>query len=364
MYGKGSGSQKHSNLFVGNLSAEVTDESLKTAFSQYGGVDSTRVMSKEGKTSGFVKMSDTAGADRAIAALNGTSGLVVKYANFDIGGKREAMDQGSAWPAFGKGAWPAYAPDWGYGGWGKGGWGKGGDFWGGKGGWGKGGKDWWGGMGMGMGGYGMMPAYGMLPPQLPDRNKPEKPEGSPCDNLYIKHLPIGITDEELKKTFEKAGEVSEFRIIRPEFGLEWAALVRMASEAEATKARQTLDDTYPDCSAQPLLVKNQMKNGSAVIDHLYIKNVPLQCTKEKLQSLFEKYGEVKWAKVNPPAMGYKIQNTTGLVQLSSAEACNKAMAELNNKSLALSDIGATMKVRYAVNKESTKDKDKDKPDAA
>ena len=63
------------NIYVGNLSYDVTDDKLRQAFEQHGPVTSARVI-MDGATGrprgfGFVEMDD-ADADKAIAALNGT----------------------------------------------------------------------------------------------------------------------------------------------------------------------------------------------------------------------------------------------------------------------------------------------------
>src|SRR5216110_2161195 len=61
------------NLFVGNLSFDVTADDLLEAFAQYGNVTRAQVVSdrETGRSRGFgfVEMSD--GGDEAIAALNG-----------------------------------------------------------------------------------------------------------------------------------------------------------------------------------------------------------------------------------------------------------------------------------------------------
>ena len=62
-------------LYVGNLSYNVTNESLSTMFSEHGQVDSAQViMDRETNRSqgfGFVEMANSQEADAAIAALNG-----------------------------------------------------------------------------------------------------------------------------------------------------------------------------------------------------------------------------------------------------------------------------------------------------
>jgi len=57
-----------SNLYVGNLSYSVTGDQLKELFSNHGEVKEVRVI--DGKGFGFVEMTDTAGAEKAMEALN------------------------------------------------------------------------------------------------------------------------------------------------------------------------------------------------------------------------------------------------------------------------------------------------------
>lgn len=63
------------NIFVGNLSFNIRDEDLRTAFAKFGQVDSAQVVtdrsSGRSRGFGFVEMPDDEGK-AAIAALNGT----------------------------------------------------------------------------------------------------------------------------------------------------------------------------------------------------------------------------------------------------------------------------------------------------
>jgi len=63
------------NIYVGNLSYDVTDEDLKKAFEAYGQVATANVIkdqySDRSKGFGFVEMPDQAGAQAAISGLNG-----------------------------------------------------------------------------------------------------------------------------------------------------------------------------------------------------------------------------------------------------------------------------------------------------
>lgn len=63
------------NIFVGNLSREVTEDELRQAFEAHGRVSSAAVikdkMTQESRGFGFVEMPDQAEAMAAIQALNG-----------------------------------------------------------------------------------------------------------------------------------------------------------------------------------------------------------------------------------------------------------------------------------------------------
>jgi len=63
------------NIYVGNLSYEVTEEDLKEAFEVFGEVETIRVIKDKytgrSKGFGFVEMPDSADAQSAIDGLNG-----------------------------------------------------------------------------------------------------------------------------------------------------------------------------------------------------------------------------------------------------------------------------------------------------
>jgi len=63
------------NIFIGNLSRQVSDADLREAFEAHGAVASANVIKDkftgESRGFGFVEMADQAQANAAIAALNG-----------------------------------------------------------------------------------------------------------------------------------------------------------------------------------------------------------------------------------------------------------------------------------------------------
>jgi RNA recognition motif-containing protein len=63
------------NIYVGNLSYEVTEEDLKETFAAFGQVESVKIIKDNytgrSKGFGFVEMPDSAGAQSAIEGLDG-----------------------------------------------------------------------------------------------------------------------------------------------------------------------------------------------------------------------------------------------------------------------------------------------------
>jgi RNA recognition motif-containing protein len=65
------------NIYVGNLSYDTTENTLRTLFGEYGEVESVRVItdrySGRSKGFGFVEIASEEAAQEAISALNGRS---------------------------------------------------------------------------------------------------------------------------------------------------------------------------------------------------------------------------------------------------------------------------------------------------
>jgi len=63
------------NIYIGNLSFEVTEEDLRKAFESFGQVESAKIIkdkySGESRGFGFVEMPSAAEAQSAISGLNG-----------------------------------------------------------------------------------------------------------------------------------------------------------------------------------------------------------------------------------------------------------------------------------------------------
>jgi RNA recognition motif-containing protein len=90
-------------LYVGNLAYAVTEQDLKDLFSQSGTVESVAVISdkftSQSKGFGFVEMADTAAADAAIKALDGSE---LKGRNIRVNEAKPREGGGGGGPARGR----------------------------------------------------------------------------------------------------------------------------------------------------------------------------------------------------------------------------------------------------------------------
>jgi len=83
------------NIYLGNLAFSTTEETLETMFSEFGLVESVKVIkdrfSGRPKGFGFIEMPSNSEADQAIKALNGNriDGNFVKVRPADSGGKKK-----------------------------------------------------------------------------------------------------------------------------------------------------------------------------------------------------------------------------------------------------------------------------------
>ena len=82
------------NIYVGNLSYKIKEDSLKAMFDEFGEVESAKIImdrfTGRSKGFGFVEMPDNSEADKAIKALNGKfiEGQNIKVNPANPGGKR------------------------------------------------------------------------------------------------------------------------------------------------------------------------------------------------------------------------------------------------------------------------------------
>jgi RNA recognition motif-containing protein len=89
------------NIYVGNLSYEVTEDDLRAAFAEFGTVESVNLIkdkySGQSKGFGFVEMPDNSEADQAIKALNGAA---LKDRNVKVNQAKPRGDRSSRRPRY------------------------------------------------------------------------------------------------------------------------------------------------------------------------------------------------------------------------------------------------------------------------
>lgn len=82
------------NIYVGNLSRDVTDEDLQQAFEKYGAVESAKVIkdkfSGDSRGFGFVEMPSKDEAQEAMSALDGSE---LKGRNITVNEARPRTDR-------------------------------------------------------------------------------------------------------------------------------------------------------------------------------------------------------------------------------------------------------------------------------
>lgn len=91
---------QHNNLFVGNIGPHMTEAELREIFEKFGTIDACRVSvdmaTGKSKGSGFVRFATQEEAKNAMEALAGQNGMVVKFADHDIG---KGKGKGGGWEA-------------------------------------------------------------------------------------------------------------------------------------------------------------------------------------------------------------------------------------------------------------------------
>jgi RNA recognition motif-containing protein len=88
------------NIYVGNLSYQVKEDSLRSMFEEFGEIESAQVIMDKftgrSKGFGFVEMPSNSEADQAIKALNGkfVEGRNIKVNQANPGGKKSRRSSG------------------------------------------------------------------------------------------------------------------------------------------------------------------------------------------------------------------------------------------------------------------------------
>jgi RNA recognition motif-containing protein len=104
------------------------------------------------------------------------------------------------------------------------------------------------------------------PPVPAMRLKHAGREQAPTGNLYVSSLPRTITEQQIRDTFKKYGEVVRLRLLNQEKSPELRALVELSSKEQAALAVRELDNTSPVFSGVMLHVQYATKREVAQAD--------------------------------------------------------------------------------------------------
>lgn len=269
---------------------------LREAFREYGTVLSCRVFQRNGRTCALVKMSMFEEAEVACRAMSRTGGpetksrWFVKFADADVGAGG-TMDISLASLGL-----------------------KGGD-------------------------------------RLGRREREPDHCAAPSDNLYVKGLLPRITESQLHRTFSRAGQVVEMKVLRYEDSLECSALIRMASIEAAAAAIEMLHGTVPEGSVPSLTIRYHGKDPSKPSDNLYVKGLPLNFMQESLESLFSECGTVRRCRILMAPPRHVALDSAALVQMSTVEEATQVLQTLHGR--VPDGIGPYMTIRYAEVKAGT-----------
>eukprot|EP00929_Paragymnodinium_shiwhaense_P005449 TRINITY_DN10742_c0_g1_i1.p1 TRINITY_DN10742_c0_g1~~TRINITY_DN10742_c0_g1_i1.p1 ORF type:complete len:752 (-),score=176.82 TRINITY_DN10742_c0_g1_i1:256-2511(-) len=221
-------------------------------------------------------------------------------------------------------------------------------------------------------------------------------EGEPCDNLYVMGLPPTATEEQTRQFFGTYGSVIQCKVMPPKPGQTGAvALVRFASEPEATLAKENLNGVVPDGSTNMLTVRYKAGGNAgggafaapapaavtwaqppppatvppargpgvpppgagAVVpppvaegpsDNLYVKGLPPGLSDDEVKEIFGDYGTVLQCKVLPASAAS--MDTAALVRLESVEAAVWIKDTLNGTTLPGCDGNLVIKFKAGANK--------------
>lgn len=346
---------EHSNLFVGNLHKDATEEELSQAFSQYGVVTACRVFVGGSRTCALVKMKSVEQAAKVVAAW-GSGPWTVKFAEADVRGAKKASGPKA------KGRETKKTP------------------------------------------CNNLYVKG-LPPSITeahlratfskagkvlemkimrsvdhkqdcaalirmcsledaknaihllDGTSPEAPaapiylshygkDPRSRDNLYVKGLPLDYTKEDLEEIFKPYGVVKRCRILSPPAkALDMAALVQMATVEQASHAMEALDGRPPRGLHEMHIhfAEKEVNHIENLSNNIYVKGLPLGIPDFQLRAVFSKYGKVVRLKVMEPT-GENV-DCAALVQMSSIPEAQEAVEALNGSSL--SEAVSHIKVKYA-----------------
>lgn len=194
----------------------------------------------------------------------------------------------------------------------------------------------------------------------------------PQNNLFVKNIPVTLSEQELGKMFETFGKLGSFTVMRDEQNnSKGFGFVCFEDAENATKAIEAMHGKKLDGCAEPLYVQHAIKKEarlkalkkSLCRQNLYVKGIPTTVTEDDLKQFFGKFGEVKNTKImvtetGKDSIGNPIYQSKGfgfvcfMDQVSAAKVIEQYTKDKN--SLILN--GQPLIVNYYESKDERKNK--------
>lgn len=182
----------------------------------------------------------------------------------------------------------------------------------------------------------------------PYKSKNARGIGRGFTNLYVKHLPAEVKDEEaLKAMFEVYGEITSVHMAKDGSGkIKGFGFVNYGEAESAVKAIEAMNGKEQGGTklyvgpAQKRVVRQKLlrekyeqmkreRQQSCQGRNLYVKHINPDLGEEGFKALFEKFGTITSAKVMTDEAGKS--RGFGFVCFASTEEASKAMSEMNGQ---------------------------------
>ncbi|CAN1192429.1 Polyadenylate-binding protein 2 [Linum perenne] len=184
-------------------------------------------------------------------------------------------------------------------------------------------------------------------PFLRKQERDSANEKTKFNNVYVKNLGDGVTDDELKKVFGDFGTITSAVVMRDSDGKSKCfGFVNFENADDAARAVDALNgkkiddkEWYVGKAQKKSERENELKQKfeqtmKEAADkfqgaNLYIKNLDDTIVDEKLKELFAPFGTITSCKVMRDPSG--VSRGSGFVAFSTPEEANRALSEMNGK---------------------------------
>ena len=166
------------------------------------------------------------------------------------------------------------------------------------------------------------------------------------NNIYVKGLPLGIPDFQLRAVFSKFGKVVRLKVMEPTGeNVDCAALVQMSSISEAQAAVEALNGTSLLDIAAQMKVRYAGKDQKPGCN-LYVTGLPLTTRETELRACFSQCGQVCRMRL---LSQYGRPEAHALVEMMTPEEASLAIQKLNGATGAQGQLCPALVVRFATN---------------